>query len=564
MVAGKYERLFPHMVLQERTIIRLTEEPSEEDALHLQQMCVLYGKMLVKFLAALQTKELRAEVLRPRDFRNRLVDALELKDPAFEKHIAGLKDQGRRAEIALLKHLREMNRSAVPHLQARHWKLALEEAVNTMSVHWGAVCYAVRKSLDACRLPEDKVNGEDRHYYNWVLKSDSRQFFHLLNGGIPDPTYDGLLAMGFTEKEATGATFETAPVRLRNLALHALSRIHKIRHRRVRAPHLRPPTNRMRFDCCSIAVKKVEKEVTVNGKLKKIKTQIVSLMSLIPRRRIKIVLKGFSAFRGNVQLFWKDGGFVFHVYKDLKCEEPRTEGKELGIDLGYTEVLTDSEGKRYGDGYGEASSAVSDKRCRVQRTRNRLGAAARNKQKSGIAKEIKKAKNIVKHNLGKKKQKRRYRRDRALLTSYVNQALNELFRSGVKVVVMERISAVLRACYGKIMNRRLSNWLRGYIRERIHFKAKKFGVQTVEVNPAYSSVACPRCGFCDRKNRAGDKFKCRFCGLDGKADHLAAVNILWRRADPEITIDTPKEVVLQIMKDRSKKFRRLENCLLAA
>jgi transposase len=129
---------------------------------------------------------------------------------------------------------------------------------------------------------------------------------------------------------------------------------------------------------------------------------------------------------------------------------------------------------------------------------------------------------------------------------------------------MERISAVLRACYGKIMNRRLSNWLRGYIRERIHFKAKKFGVQTVEVNPAYSSVACPRCGFCDRKNRAGDKFKCRFCGLDGKADHLAAVNILWRRADPEITIDTPKEVVLQIMKDRSKKFRRLENCLLAA
>jgi IS605 OrfB family transposase len=302
-----------------------------------------------------------------------------------------------------------------------------------------------------------------------------------------------------------------------------------------------------------------EEKKIVKGRERTVKTQTAWLTSMIPFKRIPVVLKGFSSFRGNVQLLYVNGRFEFRVYKKLECQELRTEGREIGVDMGYTEVLTDSDGKRYGEGYGKASSAISDKRCRRQRTRNRLGAAVRTMLKSGNAKEIKKAKNIAKHNLGRKKLEENYRRDKEELKSIINRALNEFFAGDVRLVVVEKLAAVMRGRFGKVLNRRLSGWLRGYLKERIQFKAKKFGVQIAEVNPAYSSATCPLCSSSDKSQRRGDEFKCRVCGMAGESDHLAAVNILWRLRDNEITLDMPRGKVFRILQRRSKAFGRLES-----
>ena len=49
----------------------------------------------------------------------------------------------------------------------------------------------------------------------------------------------------------------------------------------------------------------------------------------------------------------------------------------------------------------------------------------------------------------------------------------------------------MKAHFGKKWNRRLSGWMRGYLQERIRYKAKKHGIEVSEVNPAYSSRECP-------------------------------------------------------------------------
>ena len=49
----------------------------------------------------------------------------------------------------------------------------------------------------------------------------------------------------------------------------------------------------------------------------------------------------------------------------------------------------------------------------------------------------------------------------------------------------------MKVHFGKKWNRRLSGWMRGYLQERIRYKARKFGIEVNEVNPAYSSRECP-------------------------------------------------------------------------
>ena len=56
-------------------------------------------------------------------------------------------------------------------------------------------------------------------------------------------------------------------------------------------------------------------------------------------------------------------------------------------------------------------------------------------------------------------------------------------------------------------------------------KAKERGLSVVQVNPAYTSRRCSRCGTTLSENRDGDSFSCRKCGYELHADYNAAKNI---------------------------------------
>ena len=78
--------------------------------------------------------------------------------------------------------------------------------------------------------------------------------------------------------------------------------------------------------------------------------------------------------------------------------------------------------------------------------------------------------------------------------------------------------------------RRNNNWAYNHLANRLKQIGKVEGFNLIKVNPAYSSVTCPVCGFIDKANRQGCRFKCFRCGKEGDADCIAAVNLVERVA----------------------------------
>ena len=75
----------------------------------------------------------------------------------------------------------------------------------------------------------------------------------------------------------------------------------------------------------------------------------------------------------------------------------------------------------------------------------------------------------------------------------------------------------------KATRRRLSVWQRHLIRQAAERKAQEMGMIVTEVNPAYTSQQCSRCGLLGKRKR--HHFACPSCGHTAHADVNAAVNI---------------------------------------
>jgi len=503
----------------ERTLVRQFEMPNETDRAALDRMCSSYGFVASKFLFAFQTRELRREVKDFRAFRNRLVTALSRKSVEFNQKLAGLRANGKTAEATLLTLLRELKETSGPHLQARHLKLALEETSKMALTHWKSVIAEAKKELaDTLK----RFHDQDRHYAYWLLCGINRQFFELLDGKVPLPNPDESFDRNYCLSYDRPLSSKT----LRSIAGIVRRTVNRIRRESVCYPRTKTFHNRIDFDSSCYTVRSTEE------------AQFLELMSLEPGKRICLRLKGKSKIRGTLQLIRDTAGtYSLRVYVPQQCEEKRKTGTVIGIDLGYTEMMATSEQELLGTDLGKYFSAIADKRGKNSEGRNRMHSLFRHLLKKSGKDNLAKAERIRKHNLGRKKQRARYIRDIGVIKTIVNRELNLLFTrktNPIKTIVVEDLSARMKVHLGKKWNRRLSGWMRGYLQERIRYKAKKHGIEVSEVNPAHSSRECPRCHCTDKKNRQGDVFKCSHCGYHGHADLVAALNILGRLGDKEI------------------------------
>ena len=503
----------------ERTLVRQFEMPNETSRVSLDRMCSAYGFVASKFLFAFQTRELRGEVKDFRAFRNRLVGALSKKSGEFAQKLADLRANGKAAEANLLVLLRELRETSGPHLQARHWKLALEETSKMAMTHWKSVIAEAKKELaDTLK----RFHDQDRHYAYWLLCGINRQFFELLDGKVPLPNPDESFDRNYCLSYDRPLSSKT----LRSIAEIVRRTVNRIRRESVCYPRTKTFHNRIDFDSSCYTVRSTEE------------AQFLELMSLEPGKRICLRLKGKSKIRGTLQLIRDTAGtYSLRVYVPQQCEEKRKTGTVIGIDLGYTEMMATSEQELLGTDLGKYFSAIADKRGKNSEGRNRMHSLFRHLLKKSGKDNLAKAERIRKHNLGRKKQRARYIRDIGVIKTIVNRELNLLFTrktNPIKTIVVEDLSARMKVHLGKKWNRRLSGWMRGYLQERIRYKAKKHGIEVSEVNPAHSSRECPRCHCTDKKNRQGDVFKCSYCGYHEHADLVAALNILGRLGDKEI------------------------------
>lgn len=86
-----------------------------------------------------------------------------------------------------------------------------------------------------------------------------------------------------------------------------------------------------------------------------------------------------------------------------------------------------------------------------------------------------------------------------------------------------------------------SSWPFHQLGTFIAYKARRVGVPVIEVDAAYTSQRCPRCGNTERANRpTRDDFCCRRCGLAGPADVVAGVNVRDRARSAWVFVNMPQ------------------------
>ncbi|WP_287585579.1 transposase [Candidatus Borrarchaeum sp.] len=126
----------------------------------------------------------------------------------------------------------------------------------------------------------------------------------------------------------------------------------------------------------------------------------------------------------------------------------------------------------------------------------------------------------------------RYREEILHLAS--NQLLETALTWGCKTIVLEDLRNYQPPKHLRKISRKLSNWLRGAFYEILKYKAQRYGIKLVRVNPRWTSSFCPRCGAKGAKIsdprahqvlKRGRFFYCGACSYLADRDYIAAVNI---------------------------------------
>jgi putative transposase len=396
-------------------------------------------------------------------------------------------------------------------LQARHWKLALQDAVETWDKSWKAHFIAIRSKIFSCFKQEN-----ERRYAYWLVKGYS-QFSDMMQGKVCKPAFD------IDEKIC------------QKIVAYVQRQVKKHKPKKPVVKKMRS----IKFDASSYSV------FEQNG------TQYIKVMSLTKGHRITIPLTGKGTIQGNVCLVIEGKDLFIHVSQEI-IPATQLPGPIEAVDFGYSETMTDTEGKRYSTQFGDILTKASDARHIKMKRRHKLHAVRKKKNQTS-----KKKSNVLQYNLGKQKLNTQTKKVRVSLEKEINTSIHQLLDcKSPSILVTENLSHCFSYHQSKNMNRKLSAWVRGKLQERVEFKALAKGFRHEQVNPAYGSQTCICCGFVDRSNRNGDKFKCVHCKHEDIADRVAALNYLRRFDDETIGLYTPYSQVKSILLERF--HRRLE------
>jgi putative transposase len=211
---------------------------------------------------------------------------------------------------------------------------------------------------------------------------------------------------------------------------------------------------------------------------------------------------------GQVDLLHENGQFTLAI--SLRRPEPpqrETEGF-LGVDLGITEVATDSEGNQYS---GEAVKA-----CRRRYREFRRGLQQNGKK--GAKRRLKAI---------SRKQSRFVRHTNHVISK---QLVATASKAG-KALALEDLSGIRERSNGYAASMRwlLGNWAFFQLRAFVEYKTADTGLPVTLVDPKNTSRRCSHCGHCEKANRKSQAvFLCLECGFQSNADFNAALNLAVR------------------------------------
>lgn len=401
-------------------------------------------------------------------------------------------------------------------LQARQWKLALEEALFTLEKQWEAAAEVKERLYRHAGLSD-----EEKHYAFWLLYRDEKR----------GRDWKRLQAI-FTNEDLINQKI--------NLDSEGRARVRNYLKRTFRRIlGKRPRVKKAR----SFVVDQQMYRVFTTGK-----RQYIAVATLSPGERAVIPLTGMHPLQGNLRLVILPDEQAVEIHMNREPRIRPSGGEEAGIDLGVTEVFTDDAGKKYRPEYGKALQEMSGHILDKSRKRGKLWALRR----KFLEQDPNKARRILRHNLGLIKQTKRNKRYRARCENEINRAFNELYKERwPKIIAYEDLASLRGKAKSKGLSRKVSNWQRSIIKERLEYKNHIHSVADPGPrNAAYSSQTCPVCSWVDARNRNGDIFKCCKCGFIADADQVAAMNLKNRLHDEEIARYTPYKKVKEILLQR--------------
>lgn len=394
-------------------------------------------------------------------------------------------------------------------LQARYWKQAFDEAFSNIRSNWSNAIKKVNKNL----FKNQSFTENEKHYAFYLLKAKDLLYKIVILKYFPIPD-----------------RFQGMQIRRSKIHNYLKSKLRK---------HLgtKPHQNKNR----SFQIDQNMYDLYKDNKGR----PWLGIMGLLPRKRIRLQMTSSIETAGNLRIVLKGNRLEIHQAEDIQINS-NSGIEQRAIDKGFTAVITSNSGKKYGDGFNELLKEESNRLLEKNKTRNKICALAKKYEEAG---DVVKAETIKENNLGKKKYYHQKEIDSNEIKRFINLSLNRFFieEKPALLAVEDLTFTSWEKKLSKQVKRYFSSWLKGYLQERIDYKAMLNGVQQVVVNPAYGSQVCHLCGCFGI--RRGDKFYCEIHGeLD--ADHNAALNYLARMSDSEITVYTPYHKVKDILQER--------------
>ena len=224
--------------------------------------------------------------------------------------------------------------------------------------------------------------------------------------------------------------------------------------------------------------------------------------------KIKTVTVSYEACQYHASILFDCGK------KEVK---PNTNGKVVGIDVGVSLVVADSDGNRVKP--LELIKELSKlRKCAQQLSRKKKGSKNRAKAKAKIAKQNLHIANMRKDFLHKLS--RSYSENQAVIVE------------DLKIKNMTKSAKGTEEKPGKNvaqkrgLNRSITQQSWGMFFEFLEYKLKENGGTLIKVAPEFTSQICNCCGHISKENRQSQaKFVCTACGHSDNADINASKNI---------------------------------------
>jgi IS605 OrfB family transposase len=276
-------------------------------------------------------------------------------------------------------------------------------------------------------------------------------------------------------------------------------------------------------------------------------TVLIVLNGIARKEKIQVKLKCRHIISGQIRLIKNDQGNV-----EVHCTRKRTiklvkatPTLQIGVDKGYTEAFFTSNGEEIGKGLGKLMTTKTSRITRANRNRYRIRAYA-----AALPPEKQAA--ILENNLGYKVKSRKLTREKATIKSFIRSDLRKMVTEPAVIWAEDLTQPIRGKRQATAINRKLNQWMKGELQKSLEVIAKETGSIVKTVNPAYTSQLDRQTGTL-LGSRCGDRF-IRITGDVEQADKNAALNILDRGHDTEITRYMRSEEVRAILLERTVRY----------